>query len=176
MIIEQQRLPQARAQLLVGRKHGVVLRNAIGSKAHFMSVSDEGFIAQRSATRIMRRRLRPSSLGDRLRLRCGKNMRYAAVHLLRNSDTGLTTRCCCSREGPCGRVVLRRAAATMSTTSPSSPDDCNLPPLCCHPVASCVELGPTAQRVALRAACLRAQLGWGRAGSRQLCAGRTCEA
>ena len=35
--------------------------------AHFMSDKDEAFMEQRSATRIIRSRLRPSSLGLRLR-------------------------------------------------------------------------------------------------------------
>jgi hypothetical protein len=43
--------------------------------AHFMSERDEAFMEQRSATRIMRSRLRPSSLGLRLRWPGGKNMR-----------------------------------------------------------------------------------------------------
>lgn len=139
-----------------------------------MSVSEEGFIAQRSATRIMRSRLRPSSLGLRLRRRSGKNMRYAAAHLVRNSDTGFAgARCCCSGDGA-GFVVLRRAAATMSSTSlSSSPDDCNLPLPVWRPVASCVE--PAAQRV-LRpplAAGVREETGL--ASSLQACAERTCQ-
>ena len=54
----------------------------------FISVKQLVFIAQRSATRIMRRRLRPSSLGVRLFGCGGKKMQYAALHLRTKSESG----------------------------------------------------------------------------------------
>lgn len=56
----------------------------------FISRRQLVFMAQRSATRIMRRRLRPSSLGVRLRGCGGKKMEYAALHLRTKSDSGVT--------------------------------------------------------------------------------------